>query len=61
MRRVFDYELKQAADAAQAAEAKAQEAACQMKQAEQDTAAAQQQVAGGVPLQVRQHGLAAAV
>jgi type IV secretory pathway VirB10-like protein len=46
MRRVFTYELKQAADAAQEAEAKAQEAAGQMKQAEQDTAAAQHQVQG---------------
>jgi len=46
MRRVFDYELKQAADAAQAAETKAQEAAGQVQQAEQDAAAAQQQVQG---------------
>jgi type IV secretory pathway VirB10-like protein len=46
MRRVLTYEVKQAADAAQAAEAQAQEAAGQMKQAEQDAAAAQQQVQG---------------
>jgi hypothetical protein len=46
MRRVFDYELKQAADAAQAAETKAQEAAGQVQQAEQDAASAQQQVQG---------------
>jgi len=46
MRRVFDYELKQAADAAQAAEARAQEAAGQMQQAEQNAAAAEQQVRG---------------
>jgi len=46
MRRVFDYELKQAADAAQAAQTKAQEAAGQVQQAEQDAASAQQQVQG---------------
>ena len=46
MRRVFKYELKQAADAAQAAEAKAQEAAGQVQQAEQNAAAAEQQVQG---------------
>jgi type IV secretory pathway VirB10-like protein len=46
MRQVFTYELRQAADTAQAAEAKAQEAVGQMKQAEQDAAAAQQQVQG---------------
>jgi hypothetical protein len=46
MRQVFKYELKQAAAAAQAAEAKAQEAADQVKQAEQNAAAAQQQVQG---------------
>jgi hypothetical protein len=44
MRRVFTYELKQAADAARAAAAKAQEAAGQVQQAEQNAAAAQQQV-----------------
>jgi hypothetical protein len=46
MREVFDYELKQAADAVQAAETKAQEAAGQVQQAEQDAASAQQQVQG---------------
>ena len=46
MRQAFTYELRQAADAAQAAEAKAQEAAGQMQQAEQNAAAAQQQVQG---------------
>jgi len=46
MRQVFTYELKQAADAAQAAETKAQEAAGQVQQAEQDAASAQQQVQG---------------
>jgi type IV secretory pathway VirB10-like protein len=46
MRQVFDYELKQAADAAQAAETKAQVAAGQVQQAEQDAASAQQQVQG---------------
>jgi len=46
MRRVFDYELKQAAAAAQAGEAKAEEAADQVQQAEQDAASAQQQVQG---------------
>ena len=46
MRQAFTYELKQAANAAQAAETKAQEAAGQMQQAEQNVAAAQQQVQG---------------
>jgi len=46
MRQAFTYELRQAADAAQAAAAKAQEAAEQVKQAEQNAAAAQQQVQG---------------
>jgi len=46
MRRVFDYELKQAADAAQAVEAKAQEAAGHVQQAEQEAASDQQQVQG---------------
>jgi hypothetical protein len=46
MRRVFDYELKQAADAAQAAEAKAQEAAGHVQQAEQEAASDRQQVQG---------------
>jgi type IV secretory pathway VirB10-like protein len=46
MRRVLKYQLRQAADAAQAAEAKAQEAAGQVQQAEQDAAAAEQQVQG---------------
>jgi len=46
MRQVFTYELKQAADAARAAEAQAQEAAGQVQQAEQNAAAAQQQVQG---------------
>jgi Domain of unknown function (DUF4124) len=45
-RRVFKYELKQAADAAQAAEAKARETAAQVKQAEQNAADAEQQVQG---------------
>jgi hypothetical protein len=45
-RRVFKYELKQAADAAQVAEAKAREAAAQVQQAEQNAADAQQQVQG---------------
>jgi hypothetical protein len=46
MRRVLKYQLRQAADAAQAAETKAEEAADQVKQAEQDAAAAEQQVQG---------------
>jgi type IV secretory pathway VirB10-like protein len=46
MRRVLKYQLRQAAAAAQAAEAKAEEAADQVKQAEQDAAAAEQQVQG---------------
>jgi hypothetical protein len=46
MRRAFKYELRQAAEAAQAAEAKAREEAAQVKQAEQNAAAAEQQVQG---------------